>query len=127
MQFKPHGDIKIRWMDNCCLITPSGPINEEGAIVFNQKVELEVCNKKLESWYRIECLCAEGTLGTPGVYELLADSLKWSLDNGCKLTILVKSSVLNQEKFKQASEKVSMPFYHFSNLEQALEFCKAQS
>jgi len=52
------------------------------------------------------------------------DSLKWSLEHGCKLTILFNSCSVNQEKFKQASEKVGMPFFIFQDLERSLAFCK---
>ena len=47
MSFSPHGDIKIRWINHCCLISPSGPINIEGARVFNQKIEAEVAKKNI--------------------------------------------------------------------------------
>jgi len=122
--FKVHGTIKTKWIDDCYLIKPVGPINKEGAMSFNQTIEKDIVTSGVDEWFRLECLHGQDTMGSPEVYDLLAESLSWSLQHGCRLTILAGSSTLNQEMFKKACAKVNMPYFWFEDLECALQFCR---
>ncbi|MFT7432341.1 MAG: hypothetical protein ACI971_002821 [Colwellia sp.] len=72
----------------------------------------ETCAPKTAHYITFEefgnaCLSGKDTLDSP-IISLPAGSFRWYLEHGCVLTILIGSSTLNQEIFRQASAKVNM-------------------
>jgi hypothetical protein len=56
------------------------------------------------------CLSGKDTLDSPMI-SLPAGSFRWFLEHGCVLTVLICSSTLNQEMFRQANAKAKMLYY----------------
>jgi hypothetical protein len=125
MEFLPHGEINLSWRDNCLVVKVFGPINEEGARVFNRKIAQQIVDKASTPWYRLECMQNKDSDGSPEVYQLLNQSLLWSAANQCLGLLLVGATPLNQELFAKANLGTGLSFYCYPTIEEALDFCRA--
>lgn len=104
MQFEPHGDMKLTWVNHILLLEVCGQVNFEGAQRFNRLICDSVNKRNPAHWVRMERFHGDDSLGTPESFTLLEQSMHFSKQTGCHHLVLVNSGLLIRDIFTQCGK-----------------------
>jgi hypothetical protein len=94
-----HGEISFTWQNDILIVKVKGPFNEESIAHYAPILKDSVLNRSVDKWKRLEFWNDEA-LGCPKTLALAKEVFDWYEMNGCTLTAVVISNVLQKRILK---------------------------
>jgi hypothetical protein len=120
--FTIHGKTNAYWQGNLLIVKPLGAFNEEGMQITKQKIQQLIEQKPQPLWGRVTVFEDLDTTGPLNTFAGVLASVKYGVDNGCRLLCLVGGSHLNKDTYVTICTELNLPFHRFDNLLEAEKF-----
>lgn len=113
-----HGEISFTWENDVFIIKAVGSFNEQGIKYYAPILKEALLNRTVDKWKRLE-VWDEEALGCPKTLALAKEVYEWYEANGCTLTAVVISNMVQSHIIKDVFQSNAELFI---NQEEAIEW-----